>query len=70
MDTITFEILEDGQITTRIGGELSGANHSSGDKLLKTIEILAGGEVVREKLSKGHSHVKSDVTEKGKVGVS
>jgi len=57
MDNIEFEVLEDGTITTRIGGAVSDANHLSADKLLRQIETLAGGEVSREKIAKGHSHI-------------
>lgn len=57
MDNIEFEILEDATITTRIGGAISDANHSGADKFLRHIETLAGGEVSREKIAKGHSHI-------------
>ncbi|MGA0383399.1 MAG: hypothetical protein ACO3L1_00185 [Flavobacteriaceae bacterium] len=69
MDTIEVEILEDGTITTRVGGSVSDANHLSADKFLRQVETLAGGEVSREKIAKGHSHVNQSVKPHNHAGV-
>jgi len=47
-DEIFVEILDDGRIKVTTG-EISVANHMSAEKLLETIETLAGGETVAKK---------------------
>ena len=69
VDIIEAKILEDGTITTRIGGSVSGSNHPSADKFLRQVETLAGGEVSREKLAKGHSHANQSVKPHNYAGV-
>jgi|DEB0MinimDraft_10_1074344.scaffolds.fasta_scaffold282337_2 hypothetical protein len=69
MDNIEFEILEDGTITTRIGGAVSDSNHLSADKLLRQIETLAGGETSREKIAKGHTHANQGSHAHNEAGV-
>lgn len=69
MDNIELEILEDGTITTRIGGAVSDANHLSADKFLRQVETLAGGETSREKIAKGHTHANQGAHVHNKAGV-
>ena len=47
-DSIRIEILEDGTISVTTD-KVSGTNHMSADKLLKSIFDLAGGEVKSRK---------------------
>jgi hypothetical protein len=42
LDTMTMTILDDGTIKT-VTSDMSGANHSSADDLIKSVEKLAGG---------------------------
>jgi hypothetical protein len=48
MDIISFEILENGDLKVKTD-EISSANHTSADKLLKNMEELMGGKVTRTK---------------------
>jgi len=56
MDTIKFEILEDGTITIETDA-VSGKNHQSADEMLEALAELVGGEVtVKHKTGHAHAH--------------
>lgn len=67
-DVVTFRILEDGTIRTTTG-HLAGANHTSADQLLNTVQKLAGGETKIARHGDHHHHQKTHVHEKVKERV-
>jgi len=57
MDTIKYEILEDGTITTETD-KVSGKNHQSADELLDQLADMMGGKIEIKK-KQGHVHTHS-----------
>ena len=56
MNTISYEIMDDGMIRIETD-DLSGKNHQSADELLESLESLLGGEVTkRSKRVHAHTH--------------
>lgn len=53
MDTMTFEILEDGTLIVKTS-EISPGNHMSADKLLAEMEQLMGGQTTKQKNPDAH----------------
>jgi hypothetical protein len=54
-DDITITILDDGRIKIETN-KISPANHTTAQKFLETITQLSGGDVIKQKKSKSHSH--------------
>ena len=58
MDTLKFEILEDGTVTVKTS-EISDGNHMSADALMAEFEALMGGSSViipnEDELKKAHA---------------
>ena len=59
MDTMSFQILEDGTITVKTS-EISDGNHISADALMTNLDTLMGGHVDikdnPDELAKAHAH--------------
>ena len=63
MDTIRWEILEDGMISVETD-QISGKNHQSADDLLAQLAKVLGGDVT-VKQKKGHVHTHHHSSQKG-----
>lgn len=56
-DRMTFKILEDGTVVTKVDG-ISGANHAKADQLVGTLAKLLGGPLKKTRRPEGVGHAR------------